>query len=309
MKTNKNRANRKGVHLRAIWTVSRLFFGVAEGGSRAPLDRWSKASVRILAIFCVCAGIAFAQQSSSAPVAQQSSSVPLSALTSSLSGLTGGTTLHDLSLQGTGTSNLAAKSETGSISILCSVNGYGQLQFQTPNAPRTETYQLTNGTARGSWTGSDGTQHTVANHNLLTGEQWFCPAVLLSRLVKATNTSLQFVGIESRNGQSLEHFLVTRSISGLPLSKQSALLTHLTELNIFLDVQTLHPAILAFNAHPDNNASIDIPIEIRFENYIQSAGIWYPSRIEKHINNSLVLGLDVQSAAFNKGSSNPLLVN
>jgi len=48
-------------------------------------------------------------------------------------------------------------------------------------------------------------------------------------------------------------------------------------------------------------------VEIRYENYIKTSGIWHPSRIEKYINNGLFLTIDIESAEFNQGSSDPLL--
>ena len=274
-------------------------------GSRDPWNgvrsRHAKGLTQLLAILCMAPSLMAS--------AQQSSSVSLSALQSSVSGLTGGVAAHDFILQGTANSTIGAKTDSGTFSALCSVNGYGQLQVQLSNSALTETRQMVNGVRTGVWTGSDGTQHPVAAHNLLTADQWYCPSIIFSRIVQATDASVQFVGIESRNGQSLEHFRVTRVVGGNTLSTQPALLSHLTELNIFLDAQTLRPAIVSFNTHPDKNASIDIPVEIRFSSYAQSGGTWYPSQIEKYVNSNLVLDLQVQTVGFNQGTNNPLLAN
>ena len=280
--------------------------------------RWSVGVLACAALVLLClAGSSMAAQepdSTPAPAAAQSnaqSATPLSVLTSAVAALTSGAGSHDARLQGTAHSIGSSSEEVDSspASILCSVNGYAQLrmQMQRENTPRSEMSQRNNGVRSGHWTGRDGNDHAMAYHNLMAGEHWFCPVTLLSRLLTETNVSVQFAGMEPVNGQSLEHFLVTRPAPGDPASSTTRLLTHLTEMNIYLDPQTLRPAMLRFNTHPDNTANIDIPVEIRYENYIQGSGIWHPSRIEKYVNNGLSLVLDIGSAEFNQGSNDPLL--
>jgi hypothetical protein len=48
--------------------------------------------------------------------------------------------------------------------------------------------------------------------------------------------------------------------------------------------------------HPDDNAGVDIPVEIRFSNYTEAEGYWIPFTIEKYINSTLALKLQVSSA-------------
>jgi hypothetical protein len=101
-------------------------------------------------------------------------------------------------------------------------------------------------------------------------------------------------------GVSVEHFTMIDGVSpdgSLPSSK----LAHLMQIDIYLDSQTLRPAILSFNLHPDSNALVDIPIEVRYGAYTQIAGVWLPSHIQRYINSTLDLDLTVQSAQFNTG--------
>jgi len=41
----------------------------------------------------------------------------------------------------------------------------------------------------------------------------------------------------------------------------------LSQTDLYLDSTTLLPAAMTFNIHPDDNALLDIPIEIHFSEY------------------------------------------
>jgi hypothetical protein len=75
----------------------------------------------------------------------------------------------------------------------------------------------------------------------------------------------------------------------------------MSQVDIFLDASTLLPAAIAFSLHPDDNALLDIPLEIRFSDYRPVSGAQVPFRIQKYLNNSLILDLQLQSTAFNTG--------
>ena len=74
-------------------------------------------------------------------------------------------------------------------------------------------------------------------------------------------------------------------------------------MEIFLDATTLLPAAIAYNIHPDNNALLDIPVELRFSDFRSTNGTQIPFHIQKFINNSLALDLQFQSVALNTGLS------
>jgi hypothetical protein len=56
-----------------------------------------------------------------------------------------------------------------------------------------------------------------------------------------------------------------------------------------------------FNLHPDDAANINIPAEIRFGVYRSFNGVLAPTRIQKYIQNSLVLDLTVTNVTVNSG--------
>lgn len=77
----------------------------------------------------------------------------------------------------------------------------------------------------------------------------------------------------------------------------------LSRMDIWLDPSSLLPTAVAFNTHPDNNAFIDISNEIRFSDYQAFSGVAVPLHIQKFLNNSLALDLQLSNPSLNSGLS------
>jgi hypothetical protein len=95
------------------------------------------------------------------------------------------------------------------------------------------------------------------------------------------------VGLETKDGISVTHPTVTQQFPEVP-PEMTPLMQHLGQMDIFLDATTLLPVALDFNVHPDNNALLDIPVEIRFSGYSAVNGIQVPLHIQKYLNDTLV---------------------
>jgi hypothetical protein len=237
--------------------------------------------------------LVFCLFSSSCLMAQQPPT-PQSLLTSVVAGM-GALNVQATTLSGTAEFVAGATDDTGSFTASCAINGSGQLQLRLGSGSRTESRQTVNGTPTGTWTDSKGQQRAMAVHNLFTTESWFCPQIALSSIIQNNGLSIQFVGDELKNGASVVHFTV--SSPAADATPQSAFLSRLTTTEVYLDSHTLRPTAFDFNVHPDLDAKIDIPVEIRFSNYASANGVWIPYKIEKYVNSSLTLTLQVQTAA------------
>ena len=169
------------------------------------------------------------------------------------------------------------------------------MQLQLSTASRTENRQISNGTHTGNWLDSQGQQHAMAGHNLLTPESWFCPNIALARILQNSSLTVQLVGNESKNGIAVAHFTI--GAPAVDNTEPNQLVAHLSITDLFLDPTTLRPVALDFNVHPDNNALIDIPVEIQFSNYTSVNGVWIPFTVEKYVNSTLALKLQVGSAS------------
>jgi len=230
-----------------------------------------------------------------AAMAQQTAPTAASYLQQSLVALTGQSVIQGLTLNGTAELVAGSTDETGSFNASCAVSGSSQLQLQLSTATHTENRQITNGASAGNWVDSQGKQHAMAGHNLLTPESWFCPNIALARVLQNTSLTIQFVGNESKNGISVAHFTIAAPTADN--TGPNLLIAHLTGTDLFLDLATLRPVALDFNVHPDNDALVDIPVEIRFSNYTSVGGVWFPFTVEKYVNSTLALNLQVGSVS------------
>jgi hypothetical protein len=132
----------------------------------------------------------------------------------------------------------------------------------------------------------------------MTDAAWFAPQ--LSVLSQLSNPSLvvSFVGQETRAGATVQHLhFAYQSASPDP----TGFFQGLSAEEVYLDAKTFLPVAITFNAHPDNDASVNISIEIDFSAYQSVNGVLVPFQIQKLINNGLVLDLTINSAKINQG--------
>jgi hypothetical protein len=155
-------------------------------------------------------------------------------------------------------------------------------------------------TPSGTWSGPDGTVHPMAFQNLLNGPFWFFPVLALGLSSSVVGSGVTYVGHETHNGLAVEHVTVVQSSAAAGMAVD-ALLIHLTQLDFYLDSTTLLPDALDFNIHPDDNALVDIPVEIRFGSYNAVNGAQVPFHVQQFINNSLALELQIQTVSLNTG--------
>ncbi len=223
----------------------------------------------------------------------QQPTTPVSELTGALIGM-GGASIQTVTLSGNAETIAGSSNDSGTFTGNCAINGSSQLSVQLSSSSRTENRLVTNNFPSGNWTDSSGVQHAMVLHNLYTPASWFCPVVELYQIASSSSVNVEFIGNEPKNGMTLAHFTVT-SIPSVN-SPLPALTTHLAQVDLYLNPQTMLPMVLDFNIHPDNNALTDIPTEITFSNYSQVSGVWIPFSIERYVNSTLTLSLQVQSA-------------
>jgi hypothetical protein len=245
--------------------------------------------------FLLSISLAAQQSTPSSPQAQQ-------LLQRSLSALAGSQTLSDVTLSGTARRVAGSLDESGTATVKAVAGTGARLDLTLPSGPRSEIANLIGTNPAGSWSGPDGVAHPIANHNLMTDSSWFFPTFTVRRLVAPSNYVLSYVGHETRNGQAVEHVMAYQPSSGPPSAGVPSF-SHLTQMDLFLDSDTLLPAALTFNAHPDNNMGLDIPLKILFSDYRAVSGAQIPFHVQKFLNNSLFLDLQFQSTTLNSGLS------
>jgi hypothetical protein len=139
----------------------------------------------------------------------------------------------------------------------------------------------------------------MANHNVMSDAGWF-PAFTIASLISNTNVIVTYVGLENWEGASVIHISASQQFPSLP-ADAAARMQHLTAVDLYLDPSTFLPLSYVYNSHPDDNALLDIPTEIRYSDYRTIGGAQMPLHVQKFINNTLTLDLQFQNASLNTG--------
>ncbi len=215
--------------------------------------------------------------------------------------LTNGLSVNDVTLTGTARRIAGSDEETGTVVLRGMAAGHSRMDIKFPSGPRSEVRAKSANGSVGSWSGPDGVSNAISHHNLMTDPTWFFPAFVLARALSGSGYVAIYVGRETRNSVAVEHLTVVQQSGASP--EISTMLQHLSRMDIFLDSATFLPVVIAFNTHPDKDAGRDIPVEVRFSDYRTVGGARVPFRVQKYLNNSLVLEFQFGTAALNTGLS------
>jgi hypothetical protein len=234
------------------------------------------------------------------PPAASSSSQATTLLAQSLAAQTGQVALTDVTLSGTARRIAGSDDDTGTAVFKALASGAGRTDLSLSSGERSEVSDLSSTTPAGAWSGPDRVSHPIAFHNLTTEPAWSFPAFAIARRLSASGYVITYIGHETHEGQAVEHISASQP-SPSPTPPGGVSFEHLTQIDFFLDSSTLLPVVISFNTHPDNNASLDIPVEVRFSDYRPVNGAQVPFHLQKYLNNTLILDFQVQTVAVNTG--------
>jgi len=253
---------------------------------------------RIHILFLICLTLSLSL-SLSAQQTATSSPQALQILQRSLSALAGGQSLTDVTLSGTARRIAGSDDDTGTAILKAIASGASRVDLTLSSGQRSEVRNLSAATPAGTWSGPDGISHAMAYHNLLTEPAWFSPAIAITRGLSSSGYVATYIGQETRNSAVVQHVILYQPSSAS--ADVAPLLQHLTQMDLYLDSSTLLPAAMTFTIHADNDALLDIPVEVRFSDYRAANAAQVPFHVQQYINNNLSLDLQLQSAAFNTG--------
>jgi hypothetical protein len=215
----------------------------------------------------------------------------------SIAAMSGRTTISDVTLTGTVTWN--AGTDTGTATLRALGTGESRMDLALSSGTRTEVRDAQTGVALGQWFAPNNASGYFASQNCSTDAVWFFP--LLDSLAAGPNVVLLYVGATTWNGESVQHiqsYVYQSNPAGLTPSPQQ-----LSTMDFYLDVSTLLPAAVTFNAHPDNNANSNLLVEVDFSNYQTVSGVVVPMHIQKYQQGNLMVDVVVTGASFNTGLS------
>jgi hypothetical protein len=241
----------------------------------------------------------------SAGIPQSSSTATSSAqaatlLAQSAKALTGATVVNDVTLTGTVEWIAGSDDETGTVTYK-GLSGAYRLDMAFRNGTRSEIVSPNNGVPSGNWVGLDGVFHAIVEHNLMAEAGWF-PTFTLASLISSSNSIITYIGQETRNGSSVIHIRVGQQFPYLS-GDAATLVQHLSQVEIYLDPSTYLPVFYTFDSHPDNNATLDLPTEVRYSDYSNINGAQIPLHVQKFMNGSLIIDIHFQNSFLNTGLS------
>jgi hypothetical protein len=213
--------------------------------------------------------------------------------------LSGPTPINDITLSGTATRTAGSDIENGTVVLEALAGSYSRMDLSLSNSARREVRNLSPlSVPQGYWLAPDGSPQPFSLHNCMTDASWFAPQLTVISQLSNPSLVVSYVGQETRAGATVQHLhFAYQSASPDP----TGFFQSLSAEEVYLDATTFLPVAITFNAHPDNDASVNISIEIDFSAYQSVNGVLVPFQIQKLISNGLVLELTITSAKINQG--------
>jgi hypothetical protein len=213
-----------------------------------------------------------------------------------MAALTGGIQVTSVTESGSVTRTIGEDQEIGTLTLQSSGIMTYQIAISTSAGNRAESRAWDGSIPSGQWTGLDGQQHLMSQHNCWTDAVWFFPALSLLSDYADPNLVFTDIGQQQYSGGSVEHIQVYRYLSAAPQQLQQ-LVQRLSTVDYYLDSQTLLPVAVAFSTHGDNDLNIDVPVAVVFAQYQPISGIQVPLQITEFVNRSPLLRVNITNAS------------
>ncbi len=198
--------------------------------------------------------------------------------------------VSSVELSGKAVWHYGSDKQTGTAKLEASANGQSRVELQLDRGTRVETQNAFTDSKRAcTWSGLDGVVHTSASHNCWLGTVWFLPQITLQPGAGAVDAAISQVVTKDGRGR-LHHERHPKDVKDEETAK---LLAGISASDLEIDPETGCPQILLFNSHPDNDAGVNIATEIHFSDYRNIEGVAIPFHIQKFVNHSLVLDLQI----------------
>ncbi len=221
--------------------------------------------------------------------------------TQSISALTNGVAVSDVTLSGNVTWSGGSSSQSGRAIAYGKTNIDSRLDMTLPDGNRSELRNSAGGPPQGAWIDAKGQSTPSAIQNCWTDAVWFFPALTsLSAINNDPTLVLVYVGPETHNGSSVQHIQSYHYVSNKNLNV-TAFTEQVSTVDYYLDSATFVPLSIVFNAHPDDDASTNISVEIDFSNYQLMSGVIVPLHITKTWQGSPLLDFMVTNVILNSG--------
>ena len=186
--------------------------------------------------------------------------------------------------------------DSGSATLSVAASGAAQMQLSLAEKGLWTESQDPFGTGMTcQWAAADGIAHMGDAMNCLKPTVWFLPSISLQPGSIPAGAGVSDLGAGTVGSGSYRHLQSQAVLSDMPSQLLSSSVEASTT-DIGFDTSTLLPTVLRYRVHPDNGASVNIQIEIRYSDYRKIDGVEIPFLIQRYINGSLQLAIEVTSA-------------
>lgn len=223
--------------------------------------------------------------------AQQTTATQFIASAASL--VDGATSVSNIEIDGTVTRTSGSLNESGTIRMQADTTGRMRIDSTLDSNVREEYYSGFTEAPACIWADKSG-QHPMAQHNCHLGGIFFAPLLLATSYESGTGFKLSLSSDDQGNG------VVTLSkVLANATPDAASLVQNATKAQLVFDKTTFLPSAYRYAIHPDNDAQVNIPVEIRFSNYQISNGIKFPFHIQRFVNGMPDLDITVTSVVIN----------
>jgi hypothetical protein len=228
----------------------------------------------------------------------QSSPLATTVASQSLQAAAGTTSLTDATLQGRVNYTAGSDEDSGNFTLEVKGNQESKLALNLSSGQRGEIRQG----QVGAWVDTAGVQHPMALHNCWMDASSLFPAFSVWGALNDPQVKAVYVEQTLKDGVTVDHLQLTRAIGG-QTPDMTAESQNLSLVDLYLDAATHLPVALDYNTHPDNDLTLNIPVEVQFSGYQKLGGILVATHVQKLLQGTLTLDLYISSVTINSGLS------
>ncbi|NYF78154.1 hypothetical protein [Granulicella arctica] len=210
----------------------------------------------------------------------------------------GGKSIRSVKLSGTAEWTAGSLQESGNAALDANADGSSSFQLSLNKASRTETATKTDSYKTCQRTDAAGATTNVMGPNCLVSMPWFAPILFTQSAseLPALLTSSDD-GLVTKDGASLHQIsyrLALEDSDGASTKR----IQDASTVKVYFDPQTVLPVSLEYAVHPDNDDLQSLEVKVLFSDYRQISGVMLPFHIERYLQRSLELKLDISNATI-----------
>ncbi len=189
--------------------------------------------------------------------------------------------------------------ESGTAQLEANTDGTTKIVLNLNSASRTETNGGIGLARTCEWSDKTGTTHIMSGLNCIAAIPWFAPIFIVQGVIQHLDRfNISDDGEVTKDGATFHQASFTSTFKGTS-DDVTKLINRTTQIRIFYNPQTLLPSSIEYAIHPDGDDSRSIGVRIVYSNYQSTSGLMLPFHIEKYVNRSLQLSLDITNAVIN----------